>query len=428
MAPREKAWPWRKSRVRMMSRQLVFIGAGMFTVSMAWMSATESTILSAIRTSPEARATYLAHAIIWRDPGALSPKDVLEGPVGAFPYTYEQANSDEGIECTFAQAGKELGGSSAKFLCRTADGHDLRLKYWDPQSRTGNREVFGTVAASRLMWALGFDAVPALPIKVRCDGCPENPHTGAGSRRTRRYVAMLQAQWPTPVILSNGRVDQGWSWRDLDTAIRLLPRGLERARQRTYFNALTLLGVFMQHGDRKREQQRLYCAAHVDTEAGELRADNVVTPPLILLERPGASACPTSAVTIVDVGATFGGAGRESSEATAKMNLEAWERKRVFTATNGNECRGELTVSFRALLDGESNPVISEEGRRFLVEQLHRVTQEEVRAIFRAAHVDQLGPRGPDGSPEAGRAIDTWVAVFQDKVRQIEARRCQPAE
>jgi hypothetical protein len=85
----------------------------------------------------------------------------------------------------------------------------------------------------------------------------------------------------------------------------------------------------MQHGDWKPEQQRLYCAATVDTTAGDRRDSNGVTVPM-LFERPDASACSTSAVTIVDVFATFGGAGRESNETTAKMDLEAWQRRSVF--------------------------------------------------------------------------------------------------
>jgi hypothetical protein len=408
--------------MRMVSRHMALVGAGVVTLGMMGAAADGPTTVSGIRTTPQSRAAYLARATIWHDPGALSPTDVFEGPSGALPYTFEQANSDEGIGCTFTQAGKELSGNSPKFLCRTADGHDLRLKYWDPVSQTGNREVFTTVAASRAMWALGFEAVPTLPMTVHCDGCPENPVKGTGARRTRRYTAILQPRWATP-ILSSDNVDQGWSWWELDTAIRSLPQGTDRSRQRTYFDALTLLGVFMQHGDRKPEQQRLYCASAVDTTAGVLGATSGNTPPL-LLERPDASACPTPAVTIVDLGATFGGAGRESRPATAKMNLEAWQRRPVFRDAGDGECRGDLTVSLKAGRDGEPDPVISEEGRRFLIEQLHRLTPDHVRAIFNAARVDQLGGKG---SARGVDAVDAWVGVFQDKVRQIEARRCQPA-
>jgi hypothetical protein len=412
--------------IHMASRGLALIGVGMVTLGMMWAAADGSTTVSGIRTTSESRTTYLARATIWHDRGVLSPRDVFEGPSGALPYTFEQGNSDDGIGCTFLQAGKELSGNSPKFLCRTADGHDLRLKYWDPQSRTGNREVFSTVAASRTMWAVGFEAVPTLPITVRCDGCPENPMKGTGARRTRRYVAILQPRWPTP-ILSTDNVDQGWSWRELDDAIRSLPPGLERSRQRTYFDALTLLGVFMQHGDRKPEQQRVYCAGAVDTTAGALAAVSGDGPPM-LFERPDASACPASAVTIVDVGATFGGAGRESRPATAKMNLEAWQRRPVFRNAHDGECRGDLTVSLKAGRDGEPDPIISEEGRRFLIDQLHRIMPDHVRAIFAAARVDQIGDAQRTNRSTPGvSAVDAWAAAFQDKVRQIEARRCQPA-
>ena len=412
--------------MRMTAHGIVLIGTGIVTLGVTWAAADGPATVVGIRTTPQSRATYLARATIWQDPGALSPTDVLEGPSGGLPYTFEQVNSDEGIGCTFTQAGKTLSGNSPKFLCRTADGHDLRLKYWDPQARTGNREVFATVAASRTMWALGFKAIPTLPITVRCDGCPENPMKGTGARRTRRYIALLQPRWPTP-ILSSDDIDQGWSWRELDTAIRSLPSGPERSRQRTYFDALTLLGVFMEHGDRKPEQQRLYCGAAINTTAGMLRASAGDAPPM-LFERPDTSACPTSAVMIVDVGATFGGAGRESRPTTAKMNLEAWQRRPVFRNARDGECRGDLTVSFTASRDGEPDPIISEEGRRFLIDQLHRLTPDHVRAIFTAARVDQLGdPQRTNRSMPGVSAIDAWVAVFQDKVRQIEARRCQPA-
>jgi hypothetical protein len=316
-----------------------------------------------------------------------------------------------------------LGGNSAKFDCRTSEGRVLRLKYWDPGTRTGNREAFATVAASRLMWALGFETLPAMSLNVRCDRCPENPQEGTGTPRTRRYVGMLEGGVPGPVILSGANFAQGWSWLELDKAIQSLPASPERATQRTHFDALALLGVLMEHGDRKREQQSLYCGGTVDTAAGDARE---MSGRPTLFEHQGVSACPAPAVTIVDVGATFGGAGHTSSETTAKMNLAEWQKKAVFVKTDGGDCRGDLTVSLAAGHDGEGNPAISEEGRVFLLEQLHRLTPDHVRAIFRAARVDLLQPGDARGSTGED-AIEAWASAFQDKVRQIEAQRCQPA-
>ena len=267
----------------------------------------------------------------------------------------------------------------------------MRVKYWDPELQRGNREVFALVAASRLMWALGFETDHALPLNLDCDDCPDNPMTGEGARRRRVYLAVLQ-QYPAsgPLIVSRHDRDQGWSWRELDDAIKGLPPGPERVRQRTHFDALTLLGVFIQHGDRKPEQQALYCEGAIDLAAGSTQAWDKSDTAVALLEAPGASACTQAAAMIVDFGATFGGAGRTSSEGSAKMNLDTWRSKPVFNGSDSGTCHGRLTVSLAAGRDGEGDPVISEDGRRFLLQQLQRLSLAHVRAIFSAARVDQI--------------------------------------
>ena len=41
-----------------------------------------------------------------------------------------------------------MGGKTPKFTCRTADGRSIRVKYFDGDRLTGNREVFAEGAAS----------------------------------------------------------------------------------------------------------------------------------------------------------------------------------------------------------------------------------------------------------------------------------------
>ena len=383
--------------------------------------------VAAILTSARARTGYLAHARMWSDPGSQSPDEIITGPTDVFPYSAADALS--GLDCTFVTPGQGLGGKSAKFVCATSEGRTLRVKYWDREQARGNREVFAVVAATRLLWALGFDALPALPMNLRCDRCPSNPMTGDGPRSSRPYVAEMSVYPPRgPWILSREDRDQGWSWRELDEAIKGLPQGPERTRQRTHFDALTLLAVFMQHGDRKPEQQALYCAAPVDMAAGDRQIAKAVGLGAILVERRDSPACSSPAVVIVDAGVTFGGAGRTSSGQTATMNLDEWRSKTVFKADESAECHGRLTVSLAAGRHGDGDPEISEDGRRFLLEQLHRLTPAHVRAIFTAARVDLLPRSTPAAaSGTATIAIDEWVAAFEDKVHQIEARRCQPA-
>ena len=107
------------------------------------------------------------------------------------------------------------------------------------------------------------------------------------------------------------------------------------------------------------------------------------------------------------------------------MNLDQWRTKTVFKDSENGTCRGRLTVSLSAGRDGMGDPVISEDGRRFLLQQLQRLSAPHVRAIFSAARVDQAGGLiEPATNGSNSTAIDEWVAAFQDKVQQIDAQRC----
>jgi len=379
--------------------------------------------ITAITTTREGRMAYLAHAVIWNEPPPLTPTELRDGPRDVFPEAFAHATT--AIPCTFVEPGKELSGQSPKFECRTENGELLRLKYWNPATESGNREVFATVAATRLMWAIGFNAVPSLSISVLCERCPANPMTGDGPVSTRSYLALVQPWLERPAIVSSGNLDQGWSWRELDKAIDSLPPGEERTRQRTYFDALTLLGVLMQHGDRKAAQQNLYCDSLMDVTQGEVTLDSGYG--RWIVEHPGASACKRAAVVIFDVGATFGGAGHWSRESTAKMNLDQWRRQSIFLHTGDGTCRGRLNSSVTAGAGGEPDPVISEEGRRFLAERLHAFTHEHVRALFEAAHADQLVERRQAPYTPSSDVIEAWARTFEEKVREIDARTCGPA-
>ena len=52
----------------------------------------------------------------------------------------------------------------------------------------------------------------------------------------------------------------------------------------------------------------------------------------------------------------------------------------MFKDADPGHCRGDLTVSYTGRA-GEPDPVISEEGRRFLLEQLHRLDRSRAGAL-----------------------------------------------
>jgi hypothetical protein len=65
--------------------------------------------------------------------------------------------------------------------------------------------------------------------------------------------------------------------------------------------------------------------------------------------------------------------------------------------------------------------VISERGRQYLSRRLARLTARQIHDVFEGAHFAD-GPGTEHGRGE----VDEWVRTFQEKVRQITARRPCP--
>ena len=380
------------------------------------------------------RLRYLASARIWSDPGDVTPEMVEAGrPLKQQSEGLEAALRGQPLSCSFAKPGRALGGATPKFACLTPDGTTIRVKYSDG-SKDGNREIFSAVAAAKLMWALGFVSDPIYPITIDCRDCPADPMSGGGPRARRSYLATFQPEISRLVMVTGNNADQGWHWGEIDQAIANLPEGALRARQRTHFDALTLLAVFIQHGDRKPEQQRLECRGALDQSAGDAKpVGGDDSERSVFFERPDGSACSEPVVAIQDIGATFGGAGR-TSKSTAKMNLKAWTNRPVFKPVKPSpgevpECRGNLTVSVTAGEQGRGDPRIGEAGRAFLQDRLLLLTDAHVRALMSTARVEKLSEPHTWRDPSTGTShvgAEAWVAAFKDKVRQITQRRCAP--
>jgi hypothetical protein len=166
-------------------------------------------------------------------------------------------------------------------------------------------------------------------------------------------------------------------------------------------DALTLLAVFMQHTDSKRAQQRIVCLGQ-----HELKSADTCRHPFLL---------------IVDAGETFGKANARNTDAIGGVNLVAWRETPVWKNEPG--CVGNLPKSITGTLD---NPVIHEEGRRFLAALLMQLGDGQLRDLFEAARVS-LRLRDPRDITSGFPAVDEWVDAFKDKRRQIVERHCPTA-
>ena len=110
------------------------------------------------------------------------------------------------VTCDYVD--KKLSGNSPKFACRVGVDDEVKVKFGGT-----NGEVYGEVAATRLLWALGFGADWMYPVRVVCRRCPADFRGTAlrdGSQEFDPAVIerkMAGTEFPA---------EEGWSWKELD--------------------------------------------------------------------------------------------------------------------------------------------------------------------------------------------------------------------
>ena len=117
------------------------------------------------------------------------------------------------------------------------------------------------------------------------------------------------------------------------------------------------------------------------------------------------------------------------------MNLKEWSGKNVWKKTgsssssNPPDCQATLPKSFTAK-DGLSDPMISEEGRRFAAGLMCQLTDAQIADLFTTARVS-MSPdyRNHDGSFKSGfdekTVVSQWVDEFKKKREEVAAGRCK---
>ncbi len=332
------------------------------------------------RTAPEtdARMAAIQRAQLWM-PGDIAARDIAAGPQRKDGFAFRQT-----VNCRYAP--EELSGASPKFACLSGDD-ELKVKYGG-----NNAEVYAEVAATRLLWALGFGADVMYPVGVLCDGCPESLR---GMPRGNQQWLFDPATIERKMDAREFEEDDTWAWRDLES-VREEMGGAPRAHR----DALKLLAVFLQHTDTKPQQQRLVCL----DEAPE-GVDEDTAP------------CLKPFMMINDLGLTFGRANTFNVN-TMGMNLVQWSATPIWR--KDGVCVGNLPKSFTGTLE---NPVISEAGRAFLADLLMKLSDDQIAALFEVSRVT-LRLREPDKARSGYATVGEWVDAFRQKREQIVNRRC----
>ncbi len=322
--------------------------------------------------TPEVRLASIRRAQVWM-PTDVASKDIKTGPQDGNGFAPGAA-----ITCTYIEK-KQTG--TPKFDCTIAPGDRIRVKYG-----YSNGEVYSEVAATRLLWALGFGADRVYPVKVTCEGCPADPMKKHLKESGTREVpsAVVERKMAGDEISE----DEGWEWDEL-----AFVDGTAGGAPLAHRDALKLLAVMIQHTDSKRQQQRLVC---LDRAKG--------------LEPQQDGNCQHPFMMIHDAGKTFGKASLTNEDRKSAVNFEAWSETPVWK--EGAGCVGKISKSFSGSLE---NPVISEAGRQFLSDLLMRLTDAQIYDLFEVARFTQREPR---------HTTEDCVGVFKQKREEIATRRC----
>jgi hypothetical protein len=353
--------------------------------------------------TPEDRLAILRRSQVWT-PTNVPAMDIRIGPPGKGGFA-----PGETVTCTYID--RKMKGHSPKFECALGPDDEVKVKYG---SRNG--EAYGEVAATRLLWALGFGADRMYPVHVICRGCPEKLKGEKGPEPNESFfdVAAIERKAPGEELVS--KPDEGWSWRELDL-VQETAGGAPTAHR----DALKLLAVLMQHGDNKPEQQRLVC---LDDEyrkpkkgtAGEsAREDEPVDP-----DEPkpaGGELCLHPFMLINDLGLTFGRVDMLNRNSYTSVNYDRWSQTRIW---KDERCVGNLPKSLSGSMH---DPVISEQGRAFLAALLARLTDVQLQDLFTIARFAERLPANPKDTRRTA-TVDDWVRAFKQKRDEIANRRC----
>jgi hypothetical protein len=324
------------------------------------------------RTRRVSRLDAIRRARVW-EPTNVAAADIKAGPAGPFAFAPGAT-----VRCDYVlhEHGK---GSTRKFDCALPSGREVKVRYG-----ADNGEVYAQVAATRLLWALGFGAPRMYPVTVVCRGCPPNPFKDPTP--PDRAAQPVQFDPATIEVKADGKTietkpDQGWSWQELDLVDESAGGASRRER-----DALTLLAVLMQHSSNKAINQRLLC-----------------------LDEP---ACTKTRMIIVDAGKTFGRANLLNDDAKAAVNFKEWSAMSIWK--DGRGCVGNLPPSLSGTL---AYPRIGEDGRALLAGLLNQLSDRQIQDLFEVARFTTRDPHS---------SVADWVAAFKAKRAEIASRRCNP--
>ena len=292
----------------------------------------------------------------------------------------------------------------------------FKLKYLKPPFPNHNtrfNEVFTEVAASRIMWVLGFPADHVYSVgSAACIGCTADPFTAnltdnqASLQDAPIVFKVVSAEREAPYDKIDPGGDETWSWSD---AAKFYSDGEWNHDQRVQYDAYRLALGLLHYHNAISQQNRLTCAEWA-------------TPPAAAGK---SKTCRRPMIFVQDLGSTFGKAkgAFDLFGQNPRGDFGAWESQTVFT--DASAC------VLRAPVGGDKK--VLKAAQDFMIERLNRLDAGTVKTIFRTARfhmMDQkqlhrLSTGGASDPAEA--ALTEWTNTFMKRIDEIRtAQNCKP--
>jgi len=290
----------------------------------------------------------------------------------------------------------------------------FKVKYLKPAYPSHDprfNEVFTEVAASRIMWVLGFPSDPVYPAaSAACIGCTDDPFgsnlqdSKASLKDAPTVFNVVSAGKDQPWDEINPEDDETWSWDDTN---KLYADGEWTHQQKVGYDAYRLALGLIHYHNALPQQNRLVCAEWAREVAGHPRL------------------CARPVIYVHDLGSTFGKkrSGFDLVGTNPRGDFGAWEAQTVFV--------NPATCELRATLLGDKQ--VLKEAQDLMVQRVGHLDRETVKSIFRTARFQMMDQkqlkrlRQGGVQDAAAAALDEWTNVFMKRIDEIRAaQNCKP--
>jgi hypothetical protein len=292
----------------------------------------------------------------------------------------------------------------------------FKVKYLKPPFPNHNtrfNEVFTEVAASRIMWVLGFPADHVYPVgSAACIGCGDDPFTAnltenkASLKDAPTVFKVASAEREAPYDKIDPDDDETWSWTD---AAKFYSDGEWTHDQRVQYDAYRLALGLIHYHNAIAQQNRLVCTEWAPAPAGGGKS----------------TTCKHTMIFAQDLGSTFGKAkgALDLFGQNPRGDFGAWQDQTVFT--------DPATCELRAPVDGDKK--VLKDAQDFMIQRLAKLDPETVKSIFRTARFQMMDQKqlhrlsAAGNSDPANAALMEWTNTFLKRIEEIKsAQNCKP--